>query len=761
MAGYRNIRVSHELRKVGLRRREVAAVAAVGAFLALGLRVPAAHADVVDDVVDRVFSPFLNAATNVDWDSVASPTAWDAFLAPAHWDAVLADLGGGVDQAGAAANAATGDVTALVQQDVYAPLHTDIENWINSPTGAQVDGFINTVSGSLVIGNGTPGTEDDPVGGAGGSLFGDGGAGWNSTEAGVIGGAGGAAGVFGDGGAGGDGGGAAAGGTGGAGGSLMGTGGDGGDGGNGGAGGNGGDGGDGTGLFGSGGNGGNGGDGDNPGGLPALGGAGGNGGSLGDHGVVGDPGTQAGFSPASPPATPSTDGLVLPISTIGTAMTDADGKVVVLHGLNVSSKSPDEPFADGFDNADAAFLAANGFNVVRLTVEWSGVEPEPGVFNDAYLASIEQTVQTLAKHGIASVIDMHQDLYSDTISASGDGAPAWATQTGDLSNTQGGFPLTYVTSQAENHAWDAFWSNAQTPTGMGLENSYAQMWEHVANYFKGSPDVAGFEIMNEPWPGSQWLQTELGDPFFGAQQLTPFYNQVDSAIRAVDPTTPVYFEPTVLEQEGAPINLGTVDDPHSALTFHPYCLTTALFGSASFGCTAFEGFLQGAAEDYANSHDIPALITEFGNTGNTTTLTDAMSVANEHGLGWMYWESGLLIHNLDEPPSGSNVDAATLATLAEPYPQVVAGTPDSWSFNDGTFTFSYSTEMADGSGNFAAGSQTNISVPAVEYPNGYQVSVTGGHVVSAAGAPELVIASNSGATTVTVTVSAAGGSGTG
>jgi endoglycosylceramidase len=55
-------------------------------------------------------------------------------------------------------------------------------------------------------------------------------------------------------------------------------------------------------------------------------------------------------------------------------------------------------------------------------------------------------------------------------------------------------------------------------------------------------------------------------------------------------------------------------------------------------------------------------------------------------------------------------------------------------------------------GSFPAGSQTTISVPSVEYPNGYDVVVTGGHVVSAPDAPELVIASDNGASTVSVEV---------
>jgi endoglycosylceramidase len=95
-------------------------------------------------------------------------------------------------------------------------------------------------------------------------------------------------------------------------------------------------------------------------------------------------------------------------------------------------------------------------------------------------------------------------------------------------------------------------------------------------------------------------------------------------------------------------------------------------------------------------------------------------------------------------------------SLAEPYPQEISGTPDSYSFDNGTFQFSYSAEEADGLGSFPAGSQTSISVPSVEFPDGYQVSVTGGEVVSTPNASELVIASNAGASTVTVTVSPTG-----
>ena len=89
-------------------------------------------------------------------------------------------------------------------------------------------------------------------------------------------------------------------------------------------------------------------------------------------------------------------------------------------------------------------------------------------------------------------------------------------------------------------------------------------------------------------------------------------------------------------------------------------------------------------------------------------------------------------------------------------PAGISGTPDSYSVDNGTFQFSYSTEEADGLGSFPAGSQTTISVPSVESPDGYRVSVAGGEVVSAPNASDLIIASNAGASTVAVTVSPAG-----
>ncbi|WP_052739934.1 cellulase family glycosylhydrolase [Mycobacterium sp. UM_Kg27] len=772
------------------RNRRVAGLGtAAGAFLAFGVlplaSAPVAAAEGFEAVFEQVLAPFMDTtAGGLDWDAVFSPAAWDAFASATNWDGLLA---GSAAASSSLESLLYPDVAALVQNWVYSPLYTGIDWLVGNPLMAPVIEVSNQISGvlglGLMIGDGADGTAEHAAGGAGGWLFGDGGAGWDNSEVGGTGGAGGAAGFFGNGGAGGDGGEGGSGGVGGVGGWYMGVGGAGGAGGDGvnggiggaggdgrgwmlGIGGAGGDGGDGTHLGGNGGDGGNGsiwfggggtgGDGGNgvylgQGDLPALGGAGGLAGSLGAHGAVGHFGTLDG-APERAPAE---------LGTAGNWIVDQDGRVVILQGVNQVYKSPPfSPGGNGFGDDDAAFLAANGFTAVRLGVYWSEIEPQPGVYNFAYLDSVKETIETLKAHGIVSVIDMHQDLYSEEIG--GHGAPDWATifNPADNDPTQP-FPFAYALNPAQNQAWDAFWSNEKVD-GAGLLNHYSRMWQVTADYLGGTPGVAGYEIMNEPWPGTSWLGSFLGNAHFDRETLTPFYDQVTSAIRSVDPNTTVYYEPNVLFGNATALtNLRPVDDDNSVFAFHDYCIFDALGGGSAFGCSLWDGMMMEGAQRFIDRYDVPAVVTEFGATHNTDTITSQLNSIDSHRFGWLYWgytnEAGSLVHNTNLPPVGDNVDEAIVATLAQPYPQVIAGIPNSWSFSGGVFSFSYSTAMADGSGNFDAGSQTQISIPDVQFPNGYQVSVTGGQVVSADNAAVLVIGSNAGASTITVTVTRAVG----
>ena len=160
----------------------------------------------------------------------------------------------------------------------------------------------------------------------------------------------------------------------------------------------------------------------------------------------------------------------MPLGHTGRWMTDADGRVVVLHGLNQVYKVPPyTPSADGFGDDDAAFLQANGFNAMRVGVIWAAVEPQPLNYDDNYLPRSRRPWQTLASHGIVSLLDFHQDMYNEVFQ--GEGAPPWAVKTGGLPNPQLGFPGNYFLNPAEEFAWSSFWRNAPRRTGLGCRTT--------------------------------------------------------------------------------------------------------------------------------------------------------------------------------------------------------------------------------------------------------------------------------------------------
>src|SRR6478736_4196075 len=125
---------------------------------------------------------------------------------------------------------------------------------------------------------------------------------------------------------------------------------------------------------------------------------------------------------------PYKDRPVPPRGHEGRWFTDATGRVVMLRGMNFVEKwAPFTPAADGFDDDDAALLAANGFNTLRLGVPFEFLMPTPGNIDRVYLASIAKTVRILGRYNIYVLIDFHQDGWGPV--THGNGMPAWMTYT--------------------------------------------------------------------------------------------------------------------------------------------------------------------------------------------------------------------------------------------------------------------------------------------------------------------------------------------
>jgi endoglycosylceramidase len=480
--------------------------------------------------------------------------------------------------------------------------------------------------------------------------------------------------------------------------------------------------------------------------------------------------------PAYGPAAP-----VPPFDHAGRWITDADGRVVILHGWNmvykVGSYRPEDA---GFGDDDAQFLADNGFNTVRLGVIYKGVEPTPGVYDDAYLESIARTEGVLAAHGIYSLLDFHQDLYNERFQ--GEGFPDWAV-VGDAATLPAepkvGFPGNYLEMPALNRAYDHFWLNDPASDGRPLQDAYAAAWRHVAGRFRDNPYVLGYNLFNEPWPGSQYpsCTSTAGCPVFDQQFLQPFSERVIAAIRQADPDTLAWYAPLLTFDFGADTSHGDTGDAHAGFAFNMYCLASLGDSVADLGpatgpeCETGYGLTLDNADQQSVETGDALLMTEFAATNKLDTVKRVEDLADEHMISWEQWHycacddpttSGpgiqAVVGDAAQPPTGANVDEAKLLASSRPYPQAVAGTPQSFGFNYDTkeFHLDYSTSHADGSGNFAAGSQTEIFVPSLHYPDGYAVDVQGAQVTSAPGASLLTLES-CGTDPVTVRVTPSGG----
>jgi endoglycosylceramidase len=313
--------------------------------------------------------------------------------------------------------------------------------------------------------------------------------------------------------------------------------------------------------------------------------------------------------------------------------------------------------------------------------------------------------------------------------------------------------------------WDRFWNNYKAPDGIGLQDHLAGAWAHVAARFAADQAVLGYDVLNEPWPGSLGevcATPQVGCPVFDAGKLTRFYKKIYAAIRSADTTHTVYVEPNPLFTQSSTTGLRAVG-PHTGFSYHVYCSTESFFQS-NLGCRQQDTLTIAAATRYATKHHMPPLLTEFGATMDLANLKEMVQLTDKYRTGWLEWAySGnditssspngqALVLNPAQPPTGANVLTDKLKALATPYPRVVAGTPASWSFTGGVFRLTYSTTHPNGFGHFPAGAVTEISTPTIEFPTGYTVAVTGATVTSAPDAPLLTLAALPGAPAVQVTV---------
>jgi hypothetical protein len=191
---------------------------------------------------------------------------------------------------------------------------------------------------------------------------------------------------------------------------------------------------------------------------------------------------------------------------------------------------------------DVTAMASLGFNLMRLPLSWSLLEPARGKVSQTYIDRIAQVVGWAKSAGLYVIIDMHQNAFSRYVGRPSSpplpggqkpdlnyntGAPAWATLTD-------GFPSeTYLGQREINpavlEANSNFWYDRS-----GIQDEYIASIAALAMRFKDDSTVVGYSAFNEPLPG--WNLP----PGFEDLLLFPFYRRVIDAVTGVGDGAPCW-----------------------------------------------------------------------------------------------------------------------------------------------------------------------------------------------------------------------------
>lgn len=408
---------------------------------------------------------------------------------------------------------------------------------------------------------------------------------------------------------------------------------------------------------------------------------------------------------------------------------DAQGRALVLHGVNVSGSAKGDPERlPWVGPADVARLSAEwGFNFARYLILWDALEPAPGRIDADYLDAVAERLDWFHDAGILVVLDMHQDVYSRVFCC--DGAPEWAIDDEGLPFTRSPIWWANYLQPAVMRAFDNFFDTSRDHPGLDrhLQDHYADVWKAVAARLGDHPAVLGYDPMNEPHPGSAFTGTPEDLAAFDRERLQPFYERVTAAIREVDTESWIFYEPHYgLPSAGFPSYLGVPADPRPGgprMAYFPHLYSIRLEGGGGYDPQADETLPNWEAERARElrTHRVPMLIGEFGVQDGIANgeryLAEALALADRLGSGWAYWE-----YNDDSygflNPDGS--EKPKLDLLVRPYPARVAGDPVWYGYDPDRRAFALIFRDRPG-----VTGPTEIRVPERHYPDGFEVGASG------------------------------------
>jgi endoglucanase len=258
-----------------------------------------------------------------------------------------------------------------------------------------------------------------------------------------------------------------------------------------------------------------------------------------------------------------------------------------------------------FGEEDAEFIRSLGLNLLRLPINYRHFEDdmEPFDVKAEGFKHLDRVIDLCAEREIYTIIDLHA-------------LPGYQNQHW----------------HSDNPTHKAFlWRHKH------FQDRTVNLWEAIADRYKGNPWVAGYNLINEP-----------GDPT--GQTIMPLYMRLYDAIRAVDQNRLIF-----LEGNRYSLDFHMFGEPWEDVVYtnHDYALPGFIDGGPYPGVSRGEYVDKDVLEktflkrsSYMLEHDVPTWVGEFGPvyTGDPEAdamryqlLRDQLDIYTRHGVSWSIW----------------------------------------------------------------------------------------------------------------------------
>jgi endoglycosylceramidase len=387
----------------------------------------------------------------------------------------------------------------------------------------------------------------------------------------------------------------------------------------------------------------------------------------------GQPGTEVGAPDAGPTPAQRTDPDA--VHVVGTTFRDGRGRQLLFRGYNAKAttlfdvtfddgRTPEETFPD-LSEAEVTRYEQLGWNVMRLPVSWSGLEPQPLQYASAWMQKLDAVLGFAQEHHFYVFIDMHQDAYSKEIGE--DGEPLWAIVPPPTQLLQGPYDDSRrLTGQVLNAGY-SFFDDANATDGRGLQEAYIAAVQQVVQHVVGNPVVLGYEAFNEP-------------VVLDYHKLDAFHQSFADGVHAIDADAPVLFEPvsTRNQTDDAVISSTAWSNGPGSYAVHIY---TGIFSmQGQFTATNEDASLLAPSMAHADleraAWGTPLFVTEFGcdqtQPQGPVWMSDELDLQDQYLASSTAWEfSGLGAWGFHD--DNGNERPTTTHVMARSFPRAVAG----------------------------------------------------------------------------------------